>query len=101
MTSVVCECTIIVSSRKMMSVVNMCAVIVQQIATELLFFFNDVLVCVFMHLNCLRSCVDASIPIPETEVMCGCKHSCSRVFLSMSHLASYYRHADFERGDNW
>ena len=26
----------------------------------------------------LRSCVDARIPIPETEVMCGCKHSYSR-----------------------
>ena len=36
-TSVVCGCTTIVSSRKMMSVANMCAVIVQQIAIELLF----------------------------------------------------------------
>ncbi len=36
-TSVACGCTIIVSSRKMMSVANMCAVIVQQIAIELLF----------------------------------------------------------------
>ena len=36
-TSMVCGCTIIVSSRKMMSVANMCAVIVQQIAIELVF----------------------------------------------------------------
>ena len=28
-------------------------------------FINDVLVCVFMHFNCLRSCVDAIIPVPE------------------------------------
>ena len=48
-----------------MSVVNMCALIVQQIVIELLFFFNDVLVCMFMHFNCLRSCVDATIPPPE------------------------------------
>ena len=47
----------------MMSVANMCAVIVQQLVIEL--FFNDVLVCVFMHFNCLRSCVDAIIPVPE------------------------------------
>ena len=37
-TSVVCGCTIIVSFRKMMSVANMCAVIVQQIAIKLLSF---------------------------------------------------------------
>ena len=36
-TSVVCGCTIVESSIKMMSVANMCAVIVQQIAIELLF----------------------------------------------------------------
>ena len=36
-TSMVCGCTIIVSSRKMMSVANMCAVIVQQIAIEFVF----------------------------------------------------------------
>ncbi len=36
-TSVVCGCTIIVSSRKKLSVANMCAVIVQQIVIELLF----------------------------------------------------------------
>ena len=36
-TSVVCGCTIIVSSKKMMSVINMCAVIAQQIVIEFLF----------------------------------------------------------------
>ena len=46
-----------------MSVINMCAVIAQQIVIEL--YFNDVLVCMFMHFNCLRSCVDAIIPVPE------------------------------------
>ena len=63
-TSEVCRCTIIVSSRKMMSVANMCAVIVHQIAIEL-FFFNDVLVSMFIHFNCLRSCVDPITCVPE------------------------------------
>ena len=49
-TSVVCGCTIIVSSRKMLSVANMCAVIVQQLVIEFC-CFNDVLVCMFMHFN--------------------------------------------------
>ena len=82
MTSVVCGCTISVSSRKMLSVVNMCAVIVQQMAIELC-LLNDVLVCVFMHFNCLRSCEDAIIPVPD--------------LFSTSHLASFYRHVDFDR----
>ena len=71
----------------MMSVANMCAVIVQQIAIEY-FFFNDVLVCMFMPFNCLRSCVDAIILVPD-------------FFFSTSHLASYYRRTDFGRGNNW
>ena len=49
----------------MWSVANMCAVIVQQIATESCCFLNDVLVCMFMHFKCLRSYVDAIIPVPE------------------------------------
>ena len=46
----------------MMSVANICAVIVQKIT---IVFFNDVLVFIFMHFNCLRSCMEAIIPVLE------------------------------------
>ena len=61
-TSVVCGCTIIVFQKNDVSRKYMCS---DCSANSHCFFFNDVLVYMFMHFNCLRSCMDAIIPVLE------------------------------------
>ena len=58
-TSVVCGCTIIIFQKYDVSRKYMCS----DCSANSHCIFNDVLVCMFMHFNCLRSCMEAIIPV--------------------------------------